>query len=43
MALVSYFIALMIGLAGGSYLIAVVAFKTALYFMSGGNDGRGNE
>jgi hypothetical protein len=34
MALVSYFIALMIGLAGISYLIAVVAFKTALYFMT---------
>jgi hypothetical protein len=38
MALVSYFIALMIGLVGVSYLIAVVAFKTAFYFMSGGND-----
>jgi hypothetical protein len=34
MALVRYFIALMIGLAGASYLIAVVVFKSALYFMT---------
>lgn len=37
MALVSYFIALMIGLAWVSYLIAVV-IKTALFLMDKGNN-----
>lgn len=34
MVLVGYFIALNIGFFGVSYLIAVVAFKTAFYFMT---------
>jgi hypothetical protein len=32
-ALISYFIALLIGLAGVTYLIAVVVVKTAIYLM----------
>jgi hypothetical protein len=38
MALVSYSIALMIGLVGVSYLIAVVVIKTALFWMDKGNN-----
>lgn len=38
MALLSYFIALMIGLLGVSYLIAVVVIKTTLFWMDKGNN-----